>query len=330
MILADKITNERKKNGWSQEELAEQLAVSRQAVSKWESAQSIPDLQRIIKMAELFCVTTDYLLKEDIEFTEPALDTTFAGETDRIRSISMEEACSYLEMKKKTAPKIANATLMCIVSPSLLVFLCGLADSEIGTFSENVAGGIGMFFLFTMVAIAVYIFVTNDIKENTMKYLKNESFETAYGVSGMVKEKQRAHEKTYARGMASGIVLCIIAVVPLVLSGFIEVDDYISTSLVSLLLILVGIGVKIIIQVETVKESFDTLLQEGEYSRKEKQVKNKLDAIYGIYWCIITTIYLGWSFWTMNWGMTWIIWPVSGVLFAVLSLVLGFVMGIEE
>lgn len=48
MILAEKIMEERKKNGWSQEELAEKLSVSRQAVSKWESAQSIPDLQRVI------------------------------------------------------------------------------------------------------------------------------------------------------------------------------------------------------------------------------------------------------------------------------------------
>ena len=51
MILSEKITEERKKNGWSQEELAEKLSVSRQAVSKWESAQSTPDLQKIIRMA---------------------------------------------------------------------------------------------------------------------------------------------------------------------------------------------------------------------------------------------------------------------------------------
>ena len=65
MNLADKIIEERKKNGWSQEELASKLGVSRQAVSKWESSGSIPDLQRILQMSELFGVTTDYLLKED-------------------------------------------------------------------------------------------------------------------------------------------------------------------------------------------------------------------------------------------------------------------------
>ena len=62
MILADKIIKLRKKNGWSQEELAEKMNVSRQAVSKWEGAQTIPDLGRILQLSELFGVTTDYLL----------------------------------------------------------------------------------------------------------------------------------------------------------------------------------------------------------------------------------------------------------------------------
>ena len=65
MILADKIIDLRKKNGWSQEELAEKLGVSRQAVSKWESAQAIPDLGRVLAMADLFSVTTDYLLRDE-------------------------------------------------------------------------------------------------------------------------------------------------------------------------------------------------------------------------------------------------------------------------
>ena len=67
MILADKIINERKKNGWSQEDLAEKLSVSRQAISKWESAQATPDLSKVILLAELFGVSTDYLLKDEIE-----------------------------------------------------------------------------------------------------------------------------------------------------------------------------------------------------------------------------------------------------------------------
>lgn len=62
MILADKIIRLRKKAGWSQEELAEQLNVTRQSVSKWESAQSIPDINKILQLSKIFGVTTDYLL----------------------------------------------------------------------------------------------------------------------------------------------------------------------------------------------------------------------------------------------------------------------------
>ena len=63
MNIADRIQFLRKQKGYSQEELADKVGVSRQAVSKWESEQSVPDLEKIIVMSEFFEVTTDYLLK---------------------------------------------------------------------------------------------------------------------------------------------------------------------------------------------------------------------------------------------------------------------------
>ena len=70
MILADKITALRKKAGWSQEELAEQLGVTRQSVSKWEGAQSVPDMDKVVQMSRLFGVTTDSLLKDELSEEE--------------------------------------------------------------------------------------------------------------------------------------------------------------------------------------------------------------------------------------------------------------------
>ena len=72
MILADKITALRKKAGWSQEELAEQLGVTRQSVSKWEGAQSVPDMDKVVQMSRLFGVTTDFLLKDELSEEESA------------------------------------------------------------------------------------------------------------------------------------------------------------------------------------------------------------------------------------------------------------------
>ncbi len=63
MNIADRIQHLRKTKGLSQEELADQIGTSRQTISKWESGQSAPDLEKIVRMSDFFEVTTDYLLK---------------------------------------------------------------------------------------------------------------------------------------------------------------------------------------------------------------------------------------------------------------------------
>ena len=63
MKLSDKIIGLRKSNGMSQEDLAEKLDVSRQAISRWESGTAMPDANNILQLSKLFGVTTDYLLK---------------------------------------------------------------------------------------------------------------------------------------------------------------------------------------------------------------------------------------------------------------------------
>lgn len=93
MILADKIIRLRKKNGWSQEELAERLKVSRQSVSKWEGAQSVPDLDKILQLSKIFGVSIDYLLKE--EFEEEEYITEDTSEETLARRVSLEEANAF-------------------------------------------------------------------------------------------------------------------------------------------------------------------------------------------------------------------------------------------
>lgn len=320
MILADKIMEERKKNGWSQEELADKLGVSRQAVSKWESAGSVPDLQKVIQLANLFGVSTDYLLRDEMQQEMVSVySTTEAEDKGPIRRVSMEEANAFLDMRKKDAPKIANAVFMCIVSPVLLILLGTMAEDNLFHISEPLAAGVGCVFLFGMIAAAVFIFITYGIKESRMEHLEKEIFETEYGVVGMVKERSRSYEPVFTRGIAIGVVLCILAVVPLIVAGVMEAPDYVCGIFVDLLLVLIAIGVNMIIRVSMVKGSFDTLLQEGEFSKEEKDTRKKLDAFSGVYWCLITAIYLGWSFWTMRWDFTWIIWPVAGVLFGAIT-----------
>ena len=145
-----------------------------------------------------------------------------------------------------------------------------------------------------------------------MQHLEKECFETEYGVSGMVRERREQYESTFTRNIAIGVVLCILSVIPTIMAGVMEVEDYMSGISVGLLLIIVSIGVNILIRAGMIKSSYDTLLQEGEYTKEEKHLKKKT----GAYWRLVVAIYLGWSFWTNNWEFTWIIWPVAGVLYA--------------
>ena len=72
MTFGEKLQALRKARGWSQEELASQIHVSRQALSKWESGGAVPDTENIIALSRLFGVTTDYLLLDEVQDTGPA------------------------------------------------------------------------------------------------------------------------------------------------------------------------------------------------------------------------------------------------------------------
>ena len=103
MIFADKLIALRKKAGYSQEELAQQLNVTRQSVSKWEGAQSVPDIEKILQISKLFGVTTDYLLKDEMGEPEYA-----ESEPTALRCVTLEQANAALAQAKVNAPYMAR------------------------------------------------------------------------------------------------------------------------------------------------------------------------------------------------------------------------------
>ena len=218
MILADKIIRLRKKNGWSQEELAEKMKVSRQAVSKWEAAQTTPDLEKILQLSNLFGVTTDYLLKDELEDEEL---TDSADETP-IRRITLAEANEYLEQRKDASVKIAIATFLCIVCAIPLFLLIALSEMTSLPIAENTAIGIGVVAIFPIVAIAVYMFIRVGFKNAPYEFLEKESFETEYGVTGLAKDRQKAYRSTYVKYNSIGACSCVLSPVPLLCGAFSE------------------------------------------------------------------------------------------------------------
>ena len=321
MILADKIIRLRKKNGWSQEELADKMNVSRQAVSKWEAAQTTPDLEKILLLGNLFGVTTDYLLKDELvdeEFVEGVDETP-------IRKISLAEANDYLEQRKNASVQIAIATLLCIISPILIFLLLAFSECTSIPITENLAVGIGMVALFSLVTIAVVIYIRVGFKNAPYEFLEKEPFETEYGVTGLAREKQKTYRNTYIKYNIFGTCACILSPVPLIcaaLSG----KGLLVMIMLCVTLLTVAIGVMFFIVAGVRWASMQKLLKEGEFSEKGKQKNKIIEAIGTVYWLLAIAIYLGWSFLTSDWHITWVIWPIAGVLFAVVELVCNLVI----
>ncbi|MBQ8623141.1 MAG: helix-turn-helix transcriptional regulator [Oscillospiraceae bacterium] len=117
MILADKIIWLRKREGMSQEELAEKMNVSRQAVSKWESAQSLPDIDKILQISRMFNVTTDYLLKDEIDEVNFSSISNMSDDT-RIEKIDTDDKSNRTETYCNVQQKHNNYPLSRIVSSS--------------------------------------------------------------------------------------------------------------------------------------------------------------------------------------------------------------------
>lgn len=313
MIFADKLILLRKKAGWSQEELAEQMNVTRQSVSKWEGAQSVPDLDKMIRLSELFGVSTDYLLKDEIEQAE---HINSSNDMPSLKRVSMEEANAFLSVKSRTAKTIAYAAFLCILSPIALLILGAISESTSGGLSEDIAGGIGMIALIIFVAIAAVMLISSGSKTAPFAYLEKEKFETEYGVSGMVKERKAKYKDLHTKNNIAGTCLCITALIPLFVGAIIDADnDLFLIIMLSFSFIIAGIGVICFIKTGIIWASYEKLLQEGEYSKENKEKPSIAVAVYTAYWVIATAVYVGYSLSSNNWGQSWIIWVVAGVMF---------------
>ncbi|MBR5426139.1 MAG: helix-turn-helix transcriptional regulator [Clostridiales bacterium] len=320
MILAEKIVQERKKNGWSQEDLADKLGVSRQSVSKWESAQSVPDLQRILEMSKLFEVSTDYLLKDEVE--ERPSEPLSEESGKELRRVTMEEANSFLQETRSFAGKISIGCLICILCPVPLFVIMALQKTGAIPLGEDPAGGLGILILLAMVAVSLIFFIPAGLAYAKWDWLENEIFDTEYGVDGLVRSKSEKFKSTFARAITMGTIIMLLGVI-VFLSGAVidEKNSALHMGTCALMLSAIAVGVFMIVHAGIISDGYSKLLQEGDYSKEEKS-NTLLKAITPLYWMVATAIYLGWSFLSGRWDITWIVWAIAGVLYGGINVLL--------
>ncbi|MBQ8416418.1 MAG: helix-turn-helix transcriptional regulator, partial [Clostridia bacterium] len=237
MKLADKIIRLRKQKGWSQEELAERLEVSRQSVSKWESGLSNPDLDKIISLSDLFGVSTDELLKDELQGVTEARKSK-VGETAEgqeqtemipLRRVEKAEAERYLQTVRLLSWRFALGVMLCILSPICLICLAGAADA--GMLGEGLAVGIGLGVLLAFVAVAVAIFIPNGMRLSEFDYLEKESICLSETLSQEIGKRHSQFAPKHRLFVTVGCVICILGAVPLLVLSCIQGENALAVVL---------------------------------------------------------------------------------------------------
>ena len=318
MKFADKLILLRRQHGISQEELADRLNVSRQSVSKWESAQSMPELTKILQLAEMFHVSTDYLLKEDMErestsaaFTQ---EVTHTKQESQLKQVTQIEAEEYIAQSKIIGRLYTIGTSLCIISPIPLIFL--LANS-FSLFSPIASILVGIISLFVFVCFGVACFIYVGYKNQKFQHIENYIFSIERATQQYLEELKSTYYSHYIRNMIIGVIFCILSSIPILVFALL-VPDYIGLG-VNASLILVVFGVALIVYGNTRMSAINKLLGVGEYSANNRKIEKLMGRIASIYWTLVVAIYLLVSFLSQNWSKSWIVWPVSAILYAVVA-----------
>ena len=273
-MLSEKIAGLRRREGWSQEELAERLGVSRQSVSKWESGAAQPDVERVLALSDVFGVSTDYLLRDDVEEAKaehlipevtrptPAEEKGPAG----LRLVTMGEVSRYLENRRQCAPLIALGVGMCAACPAPLIALLGLSGPACWPWlSENLAVALGVGLLLVIIAAAVGLFISIGFRMKRYTYLERDSYAMPDAVRTSVEDERRLYQPQHRQAVGEGVGLCLLSVVPVSVAGILG-SHLLVMLCVAALLVMIALGVYILVRDSVILNSTSRLLRRVERS----------------------------------------------------------------
>lgn len=254
MILSEKITELRKRNGLSQEQFGDKMGVSRQAVSKWEMAQTSPDINKLMAMSELFGVPVDFLLKDeyDLSFLDNNRSENITVK-DPDKMISLEEVQSYWKAKKKSAVKIVIAISLFFFSPVPGMLL---------TINDDYKQGMIGMIIQTLILIAVVTMIILAVwTMSAFRYFKIEENELAYGVRSVAEEYKKKYEHTHLLGILIGAGLILLSIIPMMLCMFFTENTSAMVLSGILMLILLASGISSIVYVSLINGGYSKILK---------------------------------------------------------------------
>lgn len=237
-------------------------------------------------------------------------------------NISKEQVEQYIEIKKKSSRFIALGVFLILTGVSLLIFMMGMF-SEDGLFypgSDNLAAALGLICLFVFLLPAIALFIYTGISTEKFKFIEEGKFTISPSLKAFYSKDYDKIREHNIFGIIVGVCILVISPVPLITISilFEEKTAFILFS-VCVLLFMVSIGVVILICSCIKKDSYDRVLQYGEFAPEFREKNKKVEAIGSFYWPIVVAIFLVIGFVFNGWAYGWIVFPIAGVLFGGIS-----------
>lgn len=260
----------------------------------------------------------------------------------KTRQLTEEEVYDYLLTSKVTRQMIAIGTALCILGVSIFIFIGGYLSGHGGRkyainftnfkFIGDIAGTLtiyGSILLLAILSIAVTLFILAGSKNEKYAFIEKENIELPIEIRSQIEHLFESRRNSIGVKNSVGVVLCIFSVIQLLLlTVFFHGNGLSAIMAVSIMLLIIAGAVYFFIIGNSEKGAYERILQKGEFALNNKNPY--LETISTIYWCMITAVYLGVSFTTGKWGSSWIIWPVTGVLWAAIEAVFRFILGKAE
>lgn len=233
-------------------------------------------------------------------------------------NLTDEDVERYLAVSRESSRQVAGGVVLILFGVIILILLQSIADK--GLVVEKVAQAFGVGGLLLMVAVAVYMFIMAGIKANKYEDMETKLVNIDPYLRNRIKLQKDEYIPAFGRAIALGVFLILVGVIALVTVTILDIGgNFLPQLLVAGLLALVAIATALFITSGVKLGAYDKLLNEGDYSKRKKAEANYMQPIAEIYWMVVVVGYLSWSFIGYAWGISWVVWPIAGVLYATIS-----------
>ncbi len=293
MTFADKLMRLRRQKGWSQEELADKLDVTRQAVSRWEGAQTYPDLPKLLQIGEIFDVSLDYLLKNEIE--EAHSVSVVEEQKESGEKLDGAELDAYLRKSVSAAACGSVATVFFILAPIICIYFlyAGFTVISIPTVIAAVLSGVIPFICILIASVSLFFGIKSIGKYEKQlgrEFYLDEETQKSIRISRDARKKARITLLSFG-------VLFLLATVGMAVGAIADEKHQVYYCLFGVLLS-ADFAASCFVGNYLLDKPFRVLGEKGKYAKKSKRVAKAVVSV--VYWVIVSLIFCANFLWFDN------------------------------